>query len=167
MKKRTGFQRYLALGICCVIIIIGMWFSATRGGSSTAAIIVVSEVEEGDIESDVSYTMTVDSAKPEGVSLTIVNNTDEEVLYGTDYVINAYENSEWTSINTLMLGFRFNRGFYSIPAHSKVSVKFNWEGLYSPLSGGEYVISKTILRPEDDGDYTQVTLYADFVLNTQ
>lgn len=167
MKKRTSILKYLMMGISCLILTMGIGTFTACAGNNTAGKTVVSQVEEGDTEGDASYTMTVESVEPDSVALTIVNNTDEEVLYGTDYFLKRYENNEWLNIDTLMLGFRFNRGFYSIPAHSKVSLDFNWEGLYSPLSDGEYAISKTVLRPESDGNYTQVTLYAEFVLNTQ
>lgn len=167
MKKRTSIPEYLMMGISCLVLIITTGAFTACGGGNAAGEADISQVEPGDIENDAAYTMSVESAEPGGVTFTIVNNTDEEILYGTDYFLKRYENKEWINIDTLMLGFRFNRGFYSIPARSKIFIEFNWEGLYSPLSDGEYVISKTVLEPTRDGNYTQVTLYADFVLDTQ
>ena len=70
-------------------------------------------------------------------------------------------------MKTIITSYRFNKGFYSIPAYSSATVDLNWEWLYSTLSDGEYMISKTILEPEDEANYDQVTLYADFVLDTE
>ena len=106
--------------------------------------------------------MYVESAEPGGVTLTIVNNTDEEIRYGTDFVLKKYVDNDWTNVTPIITSYRFNKGFYTIPALSSVSVDLNWEWLYSTLPDGEYMISKTILEKEDDGNYDQVTLYADF-----
>ena len=167
MEKRTSIPRYLMMGISCLVLIITTGAFTASGGGTAAGEADISQVEPGDTENDAAYTMSVESAEPGGVTFTIVNNTDEEVLYGTDFVLKQYSDNDWVNVQTIITSYRFNKGFYSIPAHSSATVDLNWEWLYSTLSDGEYMISKTILEPEDESNYDQVTLYADFVLDTQ
>lgn len=163
MKKRTGIRTYLLNGISCLILIAGVvTFAACGDNRGTGGEVTPLTQAEDDTESTVPYTMYVESAEPGGVTLTIVNNTDEEIRYGTDFVLKKYVDNDWTNVTPIITSYRFNKGFYTIPALSSVSVDLNWEWLYSTLPDGEYMISKTILEKEDDGNYDQVTLYADF-----
>lgn len=38
-----------------------------------------------------------------------------------------------------------------------------WEWLYSTLTDGEYMLTKTVLDPKEDGTYDQATMYVTFV----
>ncbi len=167
MKNRTSIPGYLIMGISCLILTIGMSTLTACGERDTTGNASIAQIEPGDTESSAAYTMKVESVEPGGVTLTIVNNTDEEILYGTDFWLKQYNNNDWVDVKTIITSYRFNKGFYSIPAYSSATVDLNWEWLYSTLSDGEYMISKTILEPEDEANYDQVTLYADFVLDTE
>ena len=41
-----------------------------------------------------------------------------------------------------------------------------WEWLYSTLTDGEYMLTKTVLDPKKDGTYDQATMYVTFVFGT-
>ena len=41
-----------------------------------------------------------------------------------------------------------------------------WEWLYSTLTDGEYMLTKTVLDPKEDGTYDQATMYVTFVFGT-
>ena len=70
------------------------------------------------------------------------------------------------NISTLVPNYRFNEGVYSIPAHSSVVTDVKWEWLYSTLTDGEYMLTKTVLDPKEDGTYDQATMYVTFVFGT-
>ena len=40
------------------------------------------------------------------------------------------------------------------------------EWLYSTLTDGEYMLTKTVLDPKEDGTYDQATMYVTFVFGT-
>lgn len=163
MKKRTDIATYLIIGMSCVILAVGAGGLTACGDDYGAGGEVSSVVyAESDTENMADYTMRIESAEPGGITFTIVNNTDEEIKYGTDFVLKQYVDNDWTNVTPIITSYRFNKGFYSIPAQSSVSADLNWEWLYSTLPDGEYMISKTILEKTDDGNYDQVTLYAEF-----
>ena len=80
MEKRTSIPRYLMMGISCLVLIITMGAFTACGGGNAAGEADISQVEPGDTENDAAYTMSVESAEPGGVTFTIVNNTDDELL---------------------------------------------------------------------------------------
>ena len=87
-------------------------------------------------------------------------------MYGTDFHLQKYIGSDWVDVSTLVPNYKFNEGVYSIPAHSSVVTDVKWEWLYSTLTDGEYMLTKTVLDPKEDGTDDQATMYVTFVFGT-
>ena len=127
---------------CIVMICMGM---LTACGGNKMEVVPIGDTEEADRE---------------------VPYTDEEILYGTDFHLQKYIGSDWVGVSTLVPNYKFNEGVYSIPAHSSVVTDVKWEWLYSTLTDGEYMLTKTVLDPKEDGTYDQATMYVTFVFGT-
>ena len=91
-------------------------------------------------------------------SVTISNYTDEEILYGTDFHLQKYIGSDWVDVSTLVPDYKFNEGVYSIPAHSSVVTDVKWGVAVQHADGWEYMLTKTVLDPKEDGTYDQATM---------
>ena len=61
--------------------------------------------------------------------------------------------------------FYINLILLNAPFRSVVT-DVKWEWLYSTLTDGEYMLTKTVLDPKEDGTYDQATMYVTFVFGT-
>ena len=136
----------------------------TACGGNKTEVVPIEDTEEA--EREVPYAMYINRVEGGKASVTISNYTDEEILYGTDFHLQKYIGSDWVDVSTLVPNYRFNEGVYSIPAHSSVVTDVKWEWLYSTLTDGEYMLTKTVLDPKEDGTYDQATMYVTFVFGT-
>ena len=154
-------MRKLWIKGCIVMICMGM---LTACGGNRMEVVPIGDTEEADRE--VPYAMYINRVEGGKASVTISNYTDEEILYGTDFHLQKYIGSDWVDVSTLVPNYKFNEGVYSIPAHSSVVTDVKWEWLYSTLTDGEYMLTKTVLDPKEDGTYDQATMYVTFVFGT-
>ncbi|MDD3392166.1 MAG: hypothetical protein PHE54_01285 [Bacilli bacterium] len=103
-----------------------------------------------------------------GVTVILVNNTDNDYIYGDPYLIECKRNNTWYEINPIS-EMVFNMIGYSLKANKAVEVDINWKSAYGPLPSGTYRIIKSVylMNNQTDDEINNEKLYisSEFTIN--
>lgn len=126
MKKCSRFANDLYRAFALLVVLLLLIFSACSCADTSEPITL----------KDISV-----SDDSETVSFTVVNNTDEQWNYGTDYKVEKYVDNQWKE-----LSFKPNIVFTSVskifPANSSEIIEHTLTSLSEPISAGKYRITK-------------------------
>ncbi len=110
-------------------------------------------------------TMAVEeeTVSPTGLTLTLVNNSDRQCIYGEYYVLEKKINQGWYQVPVVVEGdYGFVDIGYDLAPDVEKKWDVDWEWLYGSLDAGEYRIVKDILDFRGTGDYDIYYLAAEF-----
>lgn len=111
--------------------------------------------------------MTLLDATPTSVKLSILNTTDMEILYGSDYVLQIYEQGDWQDMPYLVENAAFTSEAYTAVKDQPSEWEVNWEVFHGPLDEGTYRIVKSVMDFRGTGDYTDYYLSLEFVITEE
>ena len=105
---------------------------------------------------------------PTGLTLTFINQTDSECIYGEYFVIEKKIAGSWYQVPIVIEG---NYGFesigYSLEPKGESEWTSDWKWIYGSLDLGEYRIVKDISDFRGTGDYDKYYLAAEFKIEVQ
>ena len=106
--------------------------------------------------------MKVISASPTFASLEILNTTDLQIRYGSDYDLQVFQDGEWYSLSYLIDNWGFTAIGYDTIKNVPSEFDISWELFHGTLSAGDYRIVKGISDFRGSGDFTRYYLAAEF-----
>lgn len=118
---------------------------------------------ENDFE---GVSMKVTEIDDHSLKLEVKNETDLDVQYGDDYLLEMLDKGRgtWVQVSYLNSDIAFHDIAYSV-GKDKVSVwEVDWTNMYGTLAAGEYRIVKEVHDFRGTGDYTVYTLTAPFAI---
>ena len=99
----------------------------------------------------------------EGATFKIVNNTDENYIYGTPYKIEILESGTWQEVNTLNdEPLVWNAIGYSLESREEKTIIINWSFGYGSLKSGKYRLVKSDLHKINSPDSEPYSICAEF-----
>ena len=93
-------------------------------------------------EEDQPVTMSIKDITNKGLSLTLINNTNNDYQYGASYSIEKKENDKWVPVKPIKEDCVFYMVAYDLKANQRVSMEYSWEMCYGKLPKGQYRINK-------------------------
>jgi len=111
--------------------------------------------------------MTLLDATPTSAKLSILNTTDMEILYGSDYVLQIYEQGDWQDMPYLVENAAFTAEAYTAVKDQPSEWEVNWEVFYGVLDEETYRILKPVMDFRATGDYKQYYLDVEFVITEE
>ena len=111
--------------------------------------------------------MTLLDATPTSVKLSILNTTDMEILYGSDYVLQIYEQGDWQDMPYLVENAAFTAEAYTAVKDQPSEWEVNWEVFHGVLDEGTYRILKPVMDFRATGDYKQYYLDVEFTITEE
>ena len=92
----------------------------------------------------------------------ILNTTDLDINYGSDYDLQVFQDGEWYSLSYLIDNWAFTAEGYNAIKNVPSEFDINWEIFHGTLSAGDYRIVKNISDRKENGDFTTYYLAAEF-----
>lgn len=126
---------------------------------------VPTEVFDKSVNDLKGVSMEVISASPASANLEILNTTDLNIQYGSDYDLQILQNGEWYSLSYLIDNWAFTAEAYTALKNISSEFSINWEIFHGTLSAGDYRIVKPINDFRGTGDFTTYYLAAEFSIN--
>ncbi len=125
--------------------------------------------ENVDNESEWGVTLSAKDVTPVGLTIVCTQEGGEptgELDTGSYYVIQKYENGEWTDVEWLPQEYdvAWTAEAWVIPMNDTVEWEVEWKWLYGELPAGKYRIGKEIMDFRGAGDFDQELHYAEFEL---
>ncbi|WP_107841989.1 immunoglobulin-like domain-containing protein [Metasolibacillus meyeri] len=100
-----------------------------------------------------------------GLTVIIENNSDKEITYGVDFLLEKKIKEKWYQVPFAIGG---NHAFadigYSLASFSVREWKIDWSGLYGSLNRGEYRLVKEISNFRNTDDYDNYHLAVEFTV---
>ena len=84
-------------------------------------------------------TMNIKDVNNRGLTLILINNTDNEYIYGIGYIVEQKENNEWIEVEGMP--DVLNLQGYTLQANQRIEINQHW-GWQIELPAGEYRIIK-------------------------
>ena len=94
-----------------------------------------------------------DSVSPTGLTVIFENNSDKQVVYSDDFLVEKEIEGNWYQVPIIIdeYGFR-DIGYELLPSENE-EFTIDWDWLYGNLDTGEYRIVKKLLDFRDTGDF--------------
>ena len=132
--------------ISSVLALIGLTFNNKEEINDSS---IIMNVKEGTLTNS-------------GLTLILINNTDNEYIYGESYHIERKENNHWVVVEGLSNIFNMPR--HTLNAHETVEVIKDW-GWQIDLPAGEYRINKEFnQKTSEEINRKSYTVYVEFTL---
>ena len=113
----------------------------------------------------VTMAVQEETVSPTGLTLTLVNNSDRQCIYGEHYVLEKKINKGWYQVPVIVEGdYGFVDIGYDLAPDEERQLDVDWEWLYGSLDAGDYRIVKDILDFRATGDYDTYFLAAGFTI---
>lgn len=110
-------------------------------------------------------TMKLTKATKTTISVEMLNTTDHEVNFGSDYDLQQLIDGRWYSLSYLIDNWGFTSEAYIMTKDEPFTWEENWETFHGSLSKGYYRYVKTIMDFRGTGDYTTYYLATEFEIN--
>lgn len=81
-----------------------------------------------------------DTLTTKGAQLTLYNNSEKDISFGSEYFIQIYRNNSWYDIEVGNLDWTLELGILK-PNHEH-TVELDWHSIYGELPSGRYRIVK-------------------------
>ena len=103
------------------------------------------------------------SVSPSGLTVVLINKSDQEGMYGEDFRLERRIHDEWIQVKVTIEGnYGFNDIGFNLNSKSQALWTADWTWLYGLLDPGEYRIIKTLLDFRETGDFGEQELSAEF-----
>jgi len=111
--------------------------------------------------------MTLLDVTPTSAKLSILNTSDMEILYGSDYVLQIFEHGDWHTMPYLVENAAFTSEAYTAVKDQPSEWDVNWEVFHGTLDEGTYRIVKPVMDFRGTGDYKQYYLDVEFTITEE
>lgn len=111
--------------------------------------------------SAINLSIKEESLTPDGLTLIIKNNSEQEYTYGDDYLLYVKEGYTWQLVDTILEDYGFDAIGHIASKNQSHEQVINWKWLYGSLNPGEYRLEKTFL----DSNLEEFILSLEFKLN--
>lgn len=112
-------------------------------------------------------TLHAEDVTPTGMNLVCTQQggiPEGQLMSGQPYVLQMYENGQWSSLPHLLDEWAWTMEGWMIPTNHSVSWQVNWSWLYGELAPGHYRIGKGISLWLAPGETQEAMHYAEFVI---
>lgn len=101
------------------------------------------------------------------LTMEISNNTDLQVEYGEDYLLEVFDEEiqTWTSVPYKDTEVAFHDIAYVMTKGEPAVLSVDWTSMYGELEEGRYRIVKEVNDSRETGDYTTYTLMDEFEIS--
>lgn len=114
----------------------------------------------------VSMNVVEDTVSSTGLTVLLANDTDKEIIYSEDFVLETKIDDSWYQVPTVLEeNYGFNDIGFQVQPKSSAEWSVDWEWLHGSLENGEYRIVKKVLDFRGPGDFDEYHLAATFVLD--
>lgn len=156
MNKNTC---YLLLTVSTVFMLA----ACNNGHSKKTAGLEESRLSEVTSLSDVSMKADIESVSPTGLTLLFENNSEVDLIYGEDLLLEEAVEDRWYEVPTTISGeYAYEDIGYEVEPGEEASMAIDWEWLYGDLDEGYYRIAKRVLHSRETGDFDEYVLTAEF-----
>lgn len=101
---------------------------------------------------------------PTSARLSILNATDLDIRYGSDYNLQFFDQDDWHDVPYLIDNAAFTAEAYMALKDHPSEWDVNWEVFHGTLEPGKYRIVKPVMDFRGTGDYTEYYLDAEFTI---
>lgn len=153
------------LGILLVSLLL-LFGCGTSNNSMNAADFDPTVYETVNNLEEVSMNEVEDTVSSTGLTVLLANDTDKEIIYSEDFVLETKIDDSWYQVPTVLKeDYGFNDIGFQIQPTKSSEWPVDWEWLYGSLEDGEYRIVKKVLDFRGPGNYDEYDLAANFSLN--
>ena len=155
-------NKYLCYMVCIILVVA---FLAGCGQQDDETSWEPSDFDAVNNLEGVTMSAREETVSPTGLTLTLVNNSDRQCIYGEHYVVEKKINQGWYQVPVVVEGdYGFVDIGYDLPPGDEQDWDVDWEWLYGSLDAGEYRIVKDILDFRATGDFDTYFLAAEFAI---
>jgi hypothetical protein len=155
-------SKYLSL---MIFIILGAAFLAGCGQPGAGPDLEPTDYDAVNNLESVAMAVREETVSPTGLTLTLVNNSDRQCIFGEHYVLEKQVNQSWHQVTVAVEGdYGFVDIGYDLSPGEENKWDVDWKWLYGSLEAGEYRIIKDILDFRATGDYDTYYLAAEFII---
>jgi len=141
-------------------------FDGTKGETENANDLVPTKYETVNDLEGVTMTVKGGTVSPNGLTLTIENNSDINCLYGQFFLLEKKLDDKWYEVPVTIEGdYGFEDIGYELAPGDKQEWETDWQWLYGSLDKGRYRIIKDILDFRGTGDFDTHYLAAEFTID--
>ena len=111
--------------------------------------------------------LKAENPTPNGSTITLIQEggyLPNRLIYGADFNIQKYENSQWVNVEPLQELF-WTTIAYSVPLNDSVSWNVDWSNTFGTLEPGLYRFCKGVTDHRAPGDNDYATFYAEFEIS--
>lgn len=111
-------------------------------------------------------TMRVTESTDSSVTLEIVNETDKDIQYGDDFILEKKDNDsgEWRRVQTIIDDYGFNDIAHIVQKGTPSIEEIDFEWLYGKLEAGTYRIVKELIDYKGTGENINYWYSAEFMV---
>lgn len=149
MKKAAIFLMVVSVALCLTIY---MLYTEDMSRMEKGEPVLFScwgqeyaPVVDNENNEEIRFEVKADTITARGATINIVNNSDYDISFGEDYVIQKYERGNWKSIDTASEVNDWNDMLYIVESGNPAEIRVYWADKYGELEGGSYRIGKTII----------------------
>ncbi len=155
-------NKYLFIVVC---IVLGAAFLAGCGQLDAEENWEPTDFNTVNNLENVMMVVQEETVSPTGLTLTLVNNSDQECIYGEYFVLEKKVSQGWYQVPVVLEGdYGFVDIGYDLAPDAEEAWDVDWEWLYGSLDAGDYCIVKDILDFRGTGDYDTYYLDAEFTI---
>lgn len=113
----------------------------------------------------VTMVLVEDSVTTTNVYVTMLNETDRDVQYGSSYDLQKSEDGKWYSLSYIIENWAFTDEAYTLVKGEPAKIAINWKTFHGVLPEGSYRVVKSVMDFRGTGDYDTYYLAAEFNIN--
>lgn len=104
----------------------------------------------------ISLIVKKDTIAKDNATFILTNDTDEFIIYGSDYELEVFKDRKWHQFNVEL---DFNAIGYILNPHEKKEIEINWENAYLNLKAGKYRLIKSVTFESQTGENYKGSFY--------
>ena len=109
--------------------------------------------------------MEVTYVTPKGANLVLTNDTDKNIMFGDDYILQVYQDGKWYEVDYIIDNAVFSAIGYSVPTGGSTCWSVKWNYFHGELPEGTYRIVKEVMDFRGTGDFTEYSIGAYFCIS--
>jgi len=153
----------------CLLLVVTVGCNASPVGLTEAERLAQSTPSEYNLPLDVNIldgvSMKIQDVSPTGLVFFFENQTDNEYIYGSDFILYTLSNNTWERVEPIIENWAFTSEAYSIfPNATTAETSVDWQWLFGELPSGYYQFQKEILFVRRPGDFDRHLLAATFLI---
>lgn len=142
------------------VVLISMDEKLSEGDESKKA--ELTTIFDKEVNNFDGVSMKLLEATETTIKVELLNTTDLEVNFGSDYDLQQLVDGKWYSLSYLIDNWAFTAEAYTLATNEPYELDVNWEVFHGSLSEGDYRFVKTVMDFRATGDYTNYYLATEF-----